>query len=151
MIAYLSLVELKNPWKLVFPQVWIAQRPPFNILFSCVCCCTLHTLTTWDAQSSCVHCSYNPLPYSSVTSPYSLQDAISKVIGEVDDLDFSRYGDTLFEVIFTGHALQPGSVVPLEDASDQPWNVLACGKFHLLSLIRQVRFHFTFQWPSAAF
>ncbi|GAQ78414.1 ARM repeat superfamily protein [Klebsormidium nitens] len=53
-------------------------------------------------------------------------DAISKVIGEVDDLDFSRYGDTLFEVIFTGHALQPGSVVPLEDASDQPWNVLAC-------------------------
>lgn len=58
----------------------------------------------------------------------TLQDSISKVIGEVDDLDFSRYGDTLFEVIFTGHALQPGSVVPLEDASDQPWNVLACGE-----------------------
>ena len=50
------------------------------------------------------------------------------MIGEVDDLDFSRYGDTLFEVTFTGHALQPGSVVPLEDASDQPWNVLACGE-----------------------
>lgn len=61
-------------------------------------------------------------------APSCLQDAISKVIGEVDDLDFSRYGDTLFEVIFTGHALQPGSVVPLEDASDQPWNVLACGE-----------------------
>ncbi|EFJ31357.1 hypothetical protein SELMODRAFT_145222 [Selaginella moellendorffii] len=44
---------------------------------------------------------------------------------EASDLDFSRYGDTFFEVVFTGGRNQPGTTKP-EDGERQPYAVLNC-------------------------
>jgi hypothetical protein len=41
------------------------------------------------------------------------------------DLDFSRYGDTFFEVVFTGGPNQPGTTKP-EEGVQQPYSVLNC-------------------------
>jgi hypothetical protein len=41
------------------------------------------------------------------------------------DLDFSRYGDTFFEVVFTGGPNQPGTTKP-EEGAQQPYSVLNC-------------------------
>ncbi|CAK9209457.1 unnamed protein product [Sphagnum troendelagicum] len=41
------------------------------------------------------------------------------------DLDFSRYGDTFFEVVFTGGPNQPGTTKP-EEGARQPYSVLNC-------------------------
>ncbi|CAM6051618.1 unnamed protein product [Sphagnum compactum] len=41
------------------------------------------------------------------------------------DLDFSRYGDTFFEVVFTGGRNQPGTTKP-EEGDRQPYSVLNC-------------------------
>eukprot|EP00244_Chara_vulgaris_P006673 TRINITY_DN251_c0_g1_i2.p1 TRINITY_DN251_c0_g1~~TRINITY_DN251_c0_g1_i2.p1 ORF type:complete len:420 (+),score=113.72 TRINITY_DN251_c0_g1_i2:563-1822(+) len=53
-------------------------------------------------------------------------DLISKEIEVDDELDFSRYGDTLFEVFFTGGRTAAGSTVVVEDSSRQPYAVLNC-------------------------
>eukprot|EP00246_Nothoceros_aenigmaticus_P011296 TRINITY_DN301_c0_g1_i1.p1 TRINITY_DN301_c0_g1~~TRINITY_DN301_c0_g1_i1.p1 ORF type:complete len:412 (+),score=99.72 TRINITY_DN301_c0_g1_i1:296-1531(+) len=42
---------------------------------------------------------------------------------DVSDLDFSRYGDTFFEVVFTGGRNQPGTTKP-EEGDRQPFSVL---------------------------
>jgi hypothetical protein len=44
---------------------------------------------------------------------------------EASDLDFSRYGDTFFEVVFTGGRNQPGTTKP-EEGERQPYSVLNC-------------------------
>jgi hypothetical protein len=41
------------------------------------------------------------------------------------ELDFSRYGDTFFEVVFTGGRNQPGTTKP-EEGERQPYSVLNC-------------------------
>ncbi|GJP77349.1 hypothetical protein CLOP_g7758, partial [Closterium sp. NIES-67] len=40
------------------------------------------------------------------------------------ELDFSRYGETFFEVVLSGGRMQPGTTKPEEGAERQPWNVL---------------------------
>eukprot|EP00252_Welwitschia_mirabilis_P016847 TRINITY_DN3744_c0_g1_i1.p1 TRINITY_DN3744_c0_g1~~TRINITY_DN3744_c0_g1_i1.p1 ORF type:complete len:412 (+),score=107.21 TRINITY_DN3744_c0_g1_i1:326-1561(+) len=44
---------------------------------------------------------------------------------ESSDLDFSRYGDTFFEVVFTGGRTQPGTIKP-EEGDKHPYAVLNC-------------------------
>ncbi|CAI5515385.1 unnamed protein product [Closterium sp. Naga37s-1] len=41
------------------------------------------------------------------------------------ELDFSRYGETFFEVVLSGGRMQPGTTKPEEGAERQPWNVLS--------------------------
>ncbi|XP_009788167.1 uncharacterized protein LOC107797584 [Nicotiana tabacum] len=44
---------------------------------------------------------------------------------ESTDLNFSRYGDTLFEVIFTGGRTQPGTIKP-DEGDRHPYSVIEC-------------------------
>eukprot|EP00249_Psilotum_nudum_P010477 c22563_g1_i1 orf=247-1482(+) len=44
---------------------------------------------------------------------------------DASDLDFSRYGDTFFEVVLTGGRNQPGTTKP-EEGERQPYSVLNC-------------------------
>ncbi|XP_074583436.1 uncharacterized protein LOC141839557 [Curcuma longa] len=44
---------------------------------------------------------------------------------ESSDLNFSRYGDTFFEVVFTGGRTQPGTIKP-DDGERHPYSVLDC-------------------------
>ncbi|XP_078434087.1 uncharacterized protein LOC144705345 [Wolffia australiana] len=44
---------------------------------------------------------------------------------ESSDLNFSRYGDTFFEVVFTGGRTQPGTVKP-DDSERHPFSILDC-------------------------
>ncbi|KAL5669921.1 hypothetical protein ACJX0J_022142, partial [Zea mays] len=44
---------------------------------------------------------------------------------ESSDLNFSRYGDTFFEVVFVGGRTQPGTVKP-EEGDRHPYSVLDC-------------------------
>lgn len=44
---------------------------------------------------------------------------------ESSDLDFSRYGDTFFEVVFIGGRTQPGTIKP-EEGDRHPYAVLNC-------------------------
>eukprot|EP00270_Netrium_digitus_P001656 TRINITY_DN1180_c0_g2_i1.p1 TRINITY_DN1180_c0_g2~~TRINITY_DN1180_c0_g2_i1.p1 ORF type:complete len:413 (-),score=59.86 TRINITY_DN1180_c0_g2_i1:405-1643(-) len=56
------------------------------------------------------------------------QGDLESVAKDIDasELDFSRYGETFFEVVFCGGRFQPGST-KLEDMGErQPWNVLNC-------------------------
>lgn len=50
-------------------------------------------------------------------------EAIAKDV-DVSELDFSRYGETFFEVVITGGRMQPGTTKPEEGSERQPWNVL---------------------------
>lgn len=52
-------------------------------------------------------------------------DLVAKDV-EASELDFSRYGETFFEVVFTGGRMQPGTAKPEEGSELQPWNVLNC-------------------------
>lgn len=51
-------------------------------------------------------------------------ELIAKSI-ESADLDFSRYGDTFFEVVFTGGRTQPGTIKP-EECDRHPFAILNC-------------------------
>ncbi|KAG1330821.1 basic leucine zipper and W2 domain-containing protein 2 [Cocos nucifera] len=44
---------------------------------------------------------------------------------ESSDLNFSRYGDTFFEVVFTGGRTQPGTIKP-DEGERHPYSVLDC-------------------------
>ncbi|KAG6534929.1 hypothetical protein ZIOFF_008837 [Zingiber officinale] len=44
---------------------------------------------------------------------------------EASDLNFSRYGDTFFEVVFTGGRTQPGTIKP-DEGERHPYSVLDC-------------------------
>ncbi|XP_010927633.1 uncharacterized protein [Elaeis guineensis] len=44
---------------------------------------------------------------------------------ESSDLNFSRYGDTFFEVVFTGGRTQPGTIKP-DEGERHPFSVLDC-------------------------
>ncbi|XP_047325783.1 eIF5-mimic protein 1 [Impatiens glandulifera] len=44
---------------------------------------------------------------------------------ESSDLNFSRYGDTFFEVIFTGGRTQPGTIKP-DEGERHPYSILDC-------------------------
>lgn len=44
---------------------------------------------------------------------------------ESSDLNFSRYGDTFFEVVFVGGRTQPGTIKP-EEGDRHPYSVLDC-------------------------
>ncbi|RAL41950.1 unnamed protein product [Cuscuta campestris] len=44
---------------------------------------------------------------------------------EASELNFSRYGDTFFEVIFTGGRTQPGTIKP-DEGERHPYSVIAC-------------------------
>ncbi|KAL5566724.1 hypothetical protein UlMin_029888 [Ulmus minor] len=44
---------------------------------------------------------------------------------ESSDLNFSRYGDTFFEVVFTGGRTQPGTTKP-DEGERHPYSVLEC-------------------------
>jgi hypothetical protein len=44
---------------------------------------------------------------------------------DASDLDFSRYGETFFEVVFTGGRNQPGTTKP-EEGERHPYSVLNC-------------------------
>jgi hypothetical protein len=45
---------------------------------------------------------------------------------ESSDLNFSRYGDTFFEVVFVGGRTQPGTIKPEEEGDRHPYSVLDC-------------------------
>ncbi|XP_062183133.1 uncharacterized protein LOC133887199 [Phragmites australis] len=45
---------------------------------------------------------------------------------ESSDLNFSRYGDTFFEVVFIGGRTQPGTIKPEEEGEHHPYSVLDC-------------------------
>ena len=45
---------------------------------------------------------------------------------ESSDLNFSRYGDTFFEVVFIGGRTQPGTIKPEEEGERHPYSVLDC-------------------------
>jgi len=51
-------------------------------------------------------------------------EAVAKTI-ESANLDFSRYGDTFFEVIFTGGRTQPGTIKP-DEGERHSYSVLDC-------------------------
>uniref|UniRef100_A0A7N0T8K3 W2 domain-containing protein n=1 Tax=Kalanchoe fedtschenkoi TaxID=63787 RepID=A0A7N0T8K3_KALFE len=51
-------------------------------------------------------------------------ELISKSI-ESTDLNFSRYGDTFFEVIFTGGRTQPGTTKP-DEGERHPYSIIDC-------------------------
>uniref|UniRef100_A0A2P2M4G6 eIF4-gamma/eIF5/eIF2-epsilon domain-containing family protein n=2 Tax=Rhizophora mucronata TaxID=61149 RepID=A0A2P2M4G6_RHIMU len=51
-------------------------------------------------------------------------ELIAKSI-ESSDLNFSRYGDTFFEVVFTGGRTQPGTTKP-DEGERHPYSVLDC-------------------------
>ncbi|KNA13892.1 hypothetical protein SOVF_112530 [Spinacia oleracea] len=51
-------------------------------------------------------------------------ELIAKCI-ESSELDFSRYGDTFFEVIFTGGRTQPGTTKP-DEGERHPYSVIHC-------------------------
>ncbi|KAJ3701619.1 hypothetical protein LUZ61_005324 [Rhynchospora tenuis] len=51
-------------------------------------------------------------------------ELIAKSI-ESSDLNFSRYGDTLFEVVFTGGRTQPGTIKP-DEGEKHSYSVLDC-------------------------
>ncbi|KAK3441320.1 hypothetical protein EUGRSUZ_B01418 [Eucalyptus grandis] len=44
---------------------------------------------------------------------------------EASDLDFSRYGDTFFEVAFTGGRTQPGTTKP-DEGERHPYSIIEC-------------------------
>lgn len=44
---------------------------------------------------------------------------------DASELDFSRYGETFFEVVFAGGRMQPGTTKP-EGTERHSWNVLTC-------------------------
>ncbi|XP_058183213.1 uncharacterized protein LOC131301091 [Rhododendron vialii] len=44
---------------------------------------------------------------------------------ESSDLDFSRYGDTFFEVVFTGGRTQPGTTKP-DEGDRHPYSIIDC-------------------------
>ncbi|KAL3838547.1 hypothetical protein ACJIZ3_023138 [Penstemon smallii] len=44
---------------------------------------------------------------------------------ESSDLNFSRYGDTFFEVVFTGARTQPGTVKP-DEGDHHPYSIIEC-------------------------
>ena len=44
---------------------------------------------------------------------------------ESSELDFSRYGDTFFEVIFTGGRTQPGTTKP-DEGERHPYSIIDC-------------------------
>ncbi|ONM19417.1 Eukaryotic initiation factor 5C CG2922-PF, isoform F [Zea mays] len=59
--------------------------------------------------------------------PFSIfcyQELVAKSI-ESSDLNFSRYGDTFFEVVFVGGRTQPGTVKP-EEGDRHPYSMLDC-------------------------
>ncbi|KAK8568858.1 hypothetical protein V6N13_106739 [Hibiscus sabdariffa] len=51
-------------------------------------------------------------------------ELIAKSI-ESSDLNFSRYGDTFFEVVFTGGRTQPGTIKP-DEGERHPYSVIEC-------------------------
>ncbi|KAK8541823.1 hypothetical protein V6N13_137589 [Hibiscus sabdariffa] len=44
---------------------------------------------------------------------------------ESSELNFSRYGDTFFEVVFTGGRTQPGTIKP-DEGERQPYSIVEC-------------------------
>ncbi|KAE8664736.1 putative protein phosphatase 2C 33-like [Hibiscus syriacus] len=44
---------------------------------------------------------------------------------ESSDLNFSRYGDTFFEVVFTGGRTQPGTIKP-DEGERHPYSIIEC-------------------------
>jgi hypothetical protein len=45
---------------------------------------------------------------------------------ESSDLNFSRYGDTFFEVVFIGVRTQPGTIKPEEEGERHPYSLIDC-------------------------
>ncbi|KAI3439395.1 uncharacterized protein J3R85_004813 [Psidium guajava] len=55
-------------------------------------------------------------------------DLLAKSV-EASDLDFARYGDTFFEVVFTGGRTQPGTTKP-DEGERHPYSILDCESKH---------------------
>ncbi|XP_047316264.1 protein krasavietz-like [Impatiens glandulifera] len=52
-------------------------------------------------------------------------ELVAKSIVESSDLNFSRYGDTFFEVVFTGGRTQPGTI-KADEGERHPYSILDC-------------------------